>query len=181
MIIKLRETSYHLLVEAIHEYRCSKKAHLWTLEDIKHTKVGSGYTGKFAPATEDGFMRLIRYTSPGKFGYFRLTNIGAKIVLAWHKLGYEDFKDSPPKDVEVDIRQSDLPEDLNKEFGGLFVVTQDEIEDGTFVLSEKVHDDDLSPDDYGRFNIVNVDALLLETANTIPDLRRKFNYRLDIG
>lgn len=110
MEIKLRETTYHLLVEAFYNVEDSVDVGDldWTFDSIVYQCVLLSPGVQAQPAFNDGM--LMPEDGGRNDKWWALTRLGAQILLRWHNLGYNKQSELPPWDVEVTSEpENELP------------------------------------------------------------------------
>jgi hypothetical protein len=90
MKYKLTVSQHLLLCEAFRRLECfsvRRNGCKWELKAMQDQWTGLGTKTLYKPAVDHGFMKRV---SPDRRGmaWWQLTELGAKIVLAWHNAGY---------------------------------------------------------------------------------------------
>ena len=95
IILSLREMDQ--LREALRRHECfnvkedrNRDSKIgWNLEDLQRYWTGLEFKSQYIDSIKAGYMMFDGYVEPRTQGWLKLTEKGAKIVLAWHNMGYK--------------------------------------------------------------------------------------------
>jgi hypothetical protein len=108
---KLSQRQHVLLIEALRRFDCfavRQDKRKWNLANLQIALTGLGSPSEYKAVTSKGLMMSHRDPeTPRVMNWYRLTERGAKIVLAWYQAGFHcdggwEVNRKPPITVDID-------------------------------------------------------------------------------